>query len=123
MVKNVESNTKTDFPSDHFPVEAKLKIKLAKHRGRPPDKSNEWKSLIKPNEENQNKFNNDSQNHYQTWTVGHENTNKAELDQKVDAFQFAILEAAKENIEKKPIINQPVKRSAELENLFNERRN
>ena len=45
MVKNVESNTKTDFPSDHFPVEARLKIKLAKHRGRPPDKSNEWKNL------------------------------------------------------------------------------
>ena len=41
-------HTKTDFPSDHFPAETRLKIKLAKHRGRPPDKSNEWKSPIKP---------------------------------------------------------------------------
>ena len=52
MVKNVESNTQTGFPSDHFPIETRLKIQLAKHRGRPPDKSNEWKRPIKPTEEN-----------------------------------------------------------------------
>ena len=67
MIKNVESNAKTDFPSDHFPVEAKLKIKLAKHRGRPPDKSNEWKSPIKPNEENLAKFNEEVRKSYCEW--------------------------------------------------------
>jgi hypothetical protein len=123
MIKNVESNTKTDFPSDHVPVEAKIKIKLAKHRGRPPDKSNEWKSPIKPDEENLIKFNTDFINHYREWTVEHESTNKAELNQKVEAFQFAILESAKTNVEKKPANNQTVVRSAELENLFTERKN
>ena len=114
MVKNVESNSQTDFPSDRFPVEARLKLKLAKHRGRPPDKSNEWKNPIKPNEENQNKFNNDFKNHYQNWTFNNESSNKEELDQKINAFQYAIIEAAKENIEKKPTKAQEAKRSPEL---------
>ena len=47
MIKNVESNTEQYFPSDHFPVEMRLKIKLSKHRGRPPDKSNDWKQPAK----------------------------------------------------------------------------
>ena len=53
----------------------------------------------------------------------HESTNKTELNQKVEAFQFAILESAKTNVEKKPAKNQTVVRSAELENLFTERKN
>lgn len=36
MIKNVESNTKHYFPSDHFPLELRLKIKFSKHKGRPP---------------------------------------------------------------------------------------
>ena len=50
----------------------------------------------------------------------HESSNKAELDQKIEAFQYAILEAAKTNVEKKPVKSQTVTRSAELENLFTE---
>ena len=69
------------------------------------------------------KINTDFKNHYKTWTVEHVSNNKAELDQKVDAFQYAILEAAKTNIEKKPAKNQILARSAELENLFTERKN
>ena len=47
MIKDVESNTRQYFPSDHFPLELRLKIKLSKHRGRPPDKSNDWKNTQK----------------------------------------------------------------------------
>ena len=43
MFKNVESNTGT--------VESRLKIKLSKQKGRPPGKSNEWKSPVKPTDE------------------------------------------------------------------------
>ena len=118
MVKNVESNTQTDFPSDHFLVETRLKIKLAKHRGRPPDKSNEWKKTIKPTEENQIRFNDDFKNHYKEWASVNESANKEDLDQKVSAFQYAIVEAAKANIEKKPAKPEDASRSPELQNLF-----
>ena len=118
----MESNTKTDFPSDHFPAETRLKIKLAKHRGRPPDKFNEWKSPIKPTEENRVKFNEDLKSNYKEWANATESVDKEELDQKVNAFQFAIVEAAKANIEKKPSKPENTNRSPELENLFSARK-
>ena len=47
MIKNVESNTSQYFLRDHFPLELRLKIKLSKHRGRPPDKSNDLEKPTK----------------------------------------------------------------------------
>ena len=41
--------------------------------------------------------------------MNQESGNKEELDQKVNASQYAILEAAKENIEKKPTKAQETK--------------
>ena len=50
-IKDVESDTLTAFPSDHFPATIKIKIKLSKIRNMQKDESNTWKSPKKPTEE------------------------------------------------------------------------
>ena len=58
MVKDIESDTSTYFPSDHFPVNWRLKIKLAKNKDRVVDQTNKWKSPPKPSETTKTTFNN-----------------------------------------------------------------
>ena len=56
-IKNVESDMNTAYPSDHFPVTVKIKIKLAKNRNPQKDESNTWKSPKKPTTEQAARFN------------------------------------------------------------------
>ena len=101
MIKNVESHTGTYFPSDHFPLELRLKMKLSKHRGRPPDKSNAWKNPQKLTWETQQKFNEQIQEIYKEWAPDKESEDKTEMDQTVAALRYALEEAAEENRLKK----------------------
>ena len=43
-IKDIESDTITAFPSDHFPVAIRIKIKLAKNRNIQKDESNTRKT-------------------------------------------------------------------------------
>ena len=102
MVKNVESNTKHYFPSDHFPLEVRLKIKLSKHKGRPPDKSNEWKSPPKPSTNAQEQCNATVAQTYQAWAPDKESENKEELGCKINALNYALEQVAELHLEKDP---------------------
>ena len=111
MIKDIESNTKQYFPSDHFPVELRLKIKLAKHRGRPPDKSNDWKSPQKCSQIAQEQFKHMIAQTYRAWAPDKESENKEELDQQVSALKDALEEAAETHLEKRPKDEKDHKRS------------
>ena len=98
-----------------------LKIKLAKHRCRPLDKSNDWKSPQKTAEEAQERFNQNIVQTYKQWAPDKESENKEELDQKVSALKHAVEQAAETHLEKKPKKEQDHKRSEKLEALFKDR--
>ena len=46
IIKNVESDTKTAFPSDHFPVNIRVKVLLAKHEKGGKKSALSWKSPL-----------------------------------------------------------------------------
>ena len=120
-VKNVESNASIYFPSDQFPLEMRFKMKLTKHRRRPPDKSKTWKSLQKSNEEALDNFNKQIQETYSDWAPEKQSENKQELDQKVSALRYALEQSAEAHIEKNPKKEHVHTGSEDLENLFENR--
>ena len=102
-IKDIESDTITAFPSDHFPVTIREKIKLAKNRNTQKDESNTKKSPKKPTEEQTTLYNN-----HITTELRHLNTNtdnnaipKERINQKVAAFSRVIKTAAENHFGKK----------------------
>ena len=122
-VKNIESDTITAFPSDHFPGITKIKIKLAKNRNIQKDESNTWKSPKKPSEEQLTSYN----NHIVTELRNLEesiNSNvppKERINQKVTALSHTLKTAAEQHFEKRDTKNTDISRSPELEALFTDR--
>ena len=53
-VKDVQTVTDYYFPSDHFPMETRLKIRLKKDGDKTFDDSNKWKGAEKPEEQDRN---------------------------------------------------------------------
>ena len=85
----------------------RFKMKLAKHRGRPPDKSNEWKSPQKPSEETPINYSTSIKDTYKERAPDKESENKEGLDQKVTALRHAMDQSAESHIENKPKSERP----------------
>ena len=51
IIKDIESDTVTALPSDHFPVNIRVKLELAENRNKDKDASNAWKIPKKPTED------------------------------------------------------------------------
>ena len=122
-IKDIESDTITAFPSDHFPVTIRVKIKLAKNRNTQKDESNTWKSPKKPTEAQTLLYNNHITTELRDLDMNTDNnaTLKERINQKVIAFSRVIKTAAENHFEKRYIKKPDTTRSAELETLFAER--
>ena len=59
IIKNIESDTKRAFPSDHFPVHFEFKVSLAKNHERAKSTANKWKGPEKPTEETRQQYSKD----------------------------------------------------------------
>ena len=116
IIKNVESDTKTAFPSDHFPVNLRVKIILTKHKRGNKKPAPTWKSPVPGfNAELRKQYRMETQNNS---TISH---NKETINAKVEAFQKSILAVAELYVDKRPRDEKEHTRSPELESLFNQR--
>ena len=103
MIKNIESDTARYFPSDHFPLNIRMKIKLAKNKDEVKDESNIWKNPSKPNEEEQQIFSDKvlvDYNENMRTTESNE-TELEKLNKKVTALSNALKSSAEDNLTKK----------------------
>ena len=92
-VKDVQATINFYFPSDHFPIETKFKIKLKKHNNNEKDDSGEWKGAEKPDENSRKKFEEDFVTYYNELL---EERSSKEQTETTDKF------AKRSNVWKKP---------------------
>jgi len=123
IIKNVESDTKTAFPSDHFPVNLRVKIILAKHKRGNKKPAPTWKSPLPTCTENQAGFNAELRKQYRMETQNNSTIshNKETINAKVEAFQKSILAAAELYVDKRPRDEKEHKRSPESKSPFTQR--
>ena len=134
MVKDIWSDTEVFFPSDHFPVNFRIKIKLSKEHGGEEDEANKWKGAEKPSEEQRDAFNDSFRKGWEEKTRSRneerralteeqkeKETEKEKIGGKTRDLFESLKEAAEEHIQRRVKLDRTFNMSEETKGLWKER--